>query len=222
MSTQVRRWQATQSILVTRILIGLNLFVFILMTFADPNMLSGRTTRLHVDLGVNSGLISDALDLTRLLTAGFIHFGIIHLGFNMYLLYQLGSLLEPSVGRIRFAAVYVVSLLGGSTGALMLQPDGLHGGASGAVFGLMGFAAVGYWRQGINPMRTPIGSLLLLNLFITFVVPGISIGGHLGGALLGAVGGVLATDRSLKGRPESALLAVFAFACIALSASIAL
>ena len=70
---------------------------------------------------------------------------------------------------------------------MLLQPDGLHGGASGAVFGLMGMAAVGYQQRGINPLNTSIGTLLLLNLLITFVVPGISIGGHLGGAAAGAL-----------------------------------
>lgn len=194
----------------TRFLIGINVGLFVLMALADPGALSGRTTALHIDLGLSSGLVGGPADLVRLMTAGFIHFGLIHLGFNMYLLNQLGALLEPSLGRIRFAIVYIVSLLGGSAGALLLQPSGLHGGASGAVFGLMGFAAIGYWRQGVNPMRTPIGSLLMLNLFITFVVPGISVGGHLGGAALGAASGFIATERSLRGQAEWLLFAVLA------------
>ena len=220
LATKVRRWQAGQSILVTRVLISLNVAVFAWMTLADTSMLSGRTTALHVDLGLSSVLIDTSSDLSRLVTSGFIHFGLIHLGFNMYLLYQLGLLLEPATGRVRFAAIYLVSLLGGSVGALLLQPDGLHGGASGAVFGLMGFAAIGYWRQGINPMKTPIGSLLLLNLFITFVVPGISVGGHLGGAVFGAICGVAATDRQLRNRGEWMILALLVLGSVVTSAII--
>jgi membrane associated rhomboid family serine protease len=220
LATKVRRWQAGQSILITRVLIALNVVVFAWMTLADTSMLAGRTTGLHVDLGLSSVLVNSPGDLSRLLTSGFIHFGLIHLGFNMYLLYQLGLLLEPATGRVRFTAIYLVSLLGGSVGALLLQPVGLHGGASGAVFGLMGFAAIGYWRQGINPMRTPIGSLLLLNLFITFVVPGISVGGHLGGAAFGAMCGVAATDRRLRNRAEWLILAAMALGSVTISAAI--
>lgn len=222
LSTRARRWQATQGLLVSQSIIALNVAVFIIMVLRDPSILTGSTTQLHVDLGLSSGLISSPIDLLRLVTAGFIHFGLIHLGFNMYLLHQLGAMLEPAVGRVRFLAIYVVSLLGGSAGALLLQPNGLHGGASGAVFGLMGFAAIGYWRQGINPLRTPIGSLLMLNLFITFVVPGVSIGGHLGGVLCGAVAGVAATDRRLRGTPEVIVVAGVAVMAVLVSASLTL
>lgn len=190
----------------TRTIVAVNLAVFVIMTMSDPGILSGRTTALHLDLGLSRLLVGSPVDLWRMVSSGFIHFGIIHLGFNMYLLFQLGSMLEPAVGRLRFAGIYITSLFGGAVGALVLQPNGLHGGASGAVFGLMGFAAIGYWRQGINPMRTPIGSLLMMNLFITFVVPGISIGGHLGGAVAGAVVGGIATDRRYRGAPETLMV----------------
>src|SRR6185436_14808173 len=63
------------------------------------------------------------------------------------------------------------------------------GGASGAVYGLMAAAALGLHRQGINVFSTGLGTALLLNFFITFTIPGISIGGHLGGAIAGAACG---------------------------------
>lgn len=174
--------------LMTRTLIIVNLVVFALVAASDPRSLSGRTTRLQVELGLNGDLLEQgAQEWYRLVSSGFVHYGIIHIGFNMFLLYQLGGMLEGALGRIRFLLVYVTCLLGGAAGAMLLQPDGLHGGASGAVFGLMGMAAVGYQQRGINPMNTSIGTLLLLNLLITFVVPGISIGGHLGGAVAGAL-----------------------------------
>ena len=88
----------------------------------------------------------------RLVTSGFLHFGIIHLAFNMLLLFQLGQLLEPAIGRIRFGLLYFAALLGGSAGALLLQPNALHGGASGAVFGLMG----GGVRRAAQPRRQPV------------------------------------------------------------------
>ena len=123
------------------------------------------------------------------MTSGFVHFGIIHLAFNMLLLFQLGQLLEPAIGRVRFGLLYFAALLGGSAGALLLQPNSLHGGASGAVFGLMGAAFVGMRNRGVNPFSTGLGATLMLNLVITFAIPGISIGGHIGGIVGGAIGG---------------------------------
>jgi membrane associated rhomboid family serine protease len=106
----------------------------------------------------------------------------------MLALWVLGSLLEPAIGKLRFALIYFVSLLAGSFGALLLQPMGQTVGASGAVFGLMGAALVVMRNRGMNIMESGLGVWLGLNLLITFVIPGISIGGHIGGL----VGGTLA------------------------------
>jgi len=108
---------------------------------------------------------------------------------NMLLLFQLGHLLEPAIGRVRVGLLYFAALLAGSLGALMVQPFGLTGGASGAVFGLMAAAAIGMPRRGVNIFQTGIGMVLVLNLVLTFTIPGISIGGHVGGAIAGALCG---------------------------------
>jgi membrane associated rhomboid family serine protease len=125
-------------------------------------------------------------EVWRVLTAGFMHAGMLHLFFNMYSLYILGHMLEPSVGRLRFGLIYFVSLLAGSFGALLLQPRGFTVGASGAIFGLMGAAVVILRNRGIDPMESGLGMWIGLNLLITFTIPGISIGGHIGGLLGGA------------------------------------
>ena len=80
-------------------------------------------------------------------------------------------------------------MLAGSFGAVLVQPNGLTGGASGAVFGLMAAAAIGLHRRGVNVFQTGIGTVLIINLVITFTVPNISVGGHLGGAVAGAICG---------------------------------
>ena len=69
---------------------------------------------------------------------------------------------------MRFALVYFACLLGGSAGALLLQPNGLHGGASGAVFGLFGLIIVGYLQRGINPLTTSLGGVLIINVLLSF------------------------------------------------------
>lgn len=194
---RARSWNARQFALVTSILIGLNVIVFIVMGIADPETFGGRTTSdLHIDLSlVELGFDGQSLRGTatgewyRIVTSGFVHFGFIHIGFNMFLLYQLGNLLEPALGRVRFALVYAASLLGGSAGVLLLSPNQLTAGASGAVFGLLGAAAVALHQRGVNPFSTGIGTTILLNVIITFTLPGISIGGHVGGLVAGAISG---------------------------------
>ena len=178
--TRARFWNARQPTLVTYALIAINAAVY-LWTASSP--------RNQVKLALAKPFIANG-EYYRLVTSGFLHFGIFHIAMNMLLLFQLGQLLEPAMGRVRFGLLYFASLLAGSLGALIVQPFGLTGGASGAVFGLMAAAAIGLHRRGVNIFQTGIGLLLVLNLVITFT-PGsnISIGGHLGGALAGALAG---------------------------------
>ena len=127
----------------------------------------------------------------RVFTGAFIHAGPIHLGFNMLLLWQTGSLLEPSLGRARFAMLFLVSLLGGSFGALLAAPNTITVGASGAVFGLMGALFVAERAGRFPGRRSAVGFLIVINLALSLAIPGISIGGHIGGLLAGSATGWL-------------------------------
>jgi membrane associated rhomboid family serine protease len=186
---------ATRPMLVTKTLMAINIAVFLWVVADQGRAMStvGVVSPRQVDLGLTRTLLLDG-EWYRLVTSGFLHFGVFHLLMNMFLAYLLGQMLEPAVGHLRFGLVYAASLLGGSAGAMLLQPTGLHGGASGAVFGLMATATVGMMRRGVNPFSTGIGTTLALNLVITFTIPGISIGGHLGGAVAGALCGVVVLD----------------------------
>jgi membrane associated rhomboid family serine protease len=200
-ATRAKYWNARQHTLVTYSLMAINLAVFLVVTIADPSSLGGRggVSQAQCTLGLNRYMLSDLVgcgdrlygpdEWYRLVSSGFLHFGVIHLAFNMLMLYQLGQLLERPLGRAKFALLYGASLLGGSFGVLLLDGNGITGGASGAVFGLMAGAAIGLHRQGVNIMSTGLGTTLLLNFFITFTISGISIGGHLGGAVAGAICG---------------------------------
>jgi membrane associated rhomboid family serine protease len=158
----------------------------------------------------------------RLVTSGFTHFSLIHIGFNMMILYQLGTMLEPALGRVRYALLYAAALLGGSFGALLLSPDAFTAGASGAVFGLMAAAFLGMRRRGVDPMQSGIGGLLVINLLLTFLIPGISIGGHLGGLLAGGAAGaaLFATDGPDPGRRTLGAVAAGAVAALAVAGSL--
>lgn len=127
----------------------------------------------------------------RLITSGFLHVNLLHIAFNLYLLWILGQMLEPALGSLRFAALYFTSLLWGSFGALVLQPDALTVGASGAIFGLMGAAAVELRARGVNPFKTDIGLLILVNLVFSFVISNVSVGGHIGGLIGGVLVGLV-------------------------------
>jgi membrane associated rhomboid family serine protease len=141
----------------------------------------------------------------RPITGGFLHDGPLHIGLNMFLLWQLGMLLEPAVKRWAFGALYVMSLLGGSFLTLIIDNDAVTIGASGAVFGLMGAAFVAMRSRGINPFQTGIGPLILINLVFTFAIPGISIGGHIGGLITGAVGAWILWEWAPRLGPRSPL-----------------
>lgn len=189
--TRARYWNARQPTLVTYVLMAVNVLVFLWVASEDTASVAGRSsiTARQFELGLSEGFLTFNDEWYRLVSSGFLHFGLIHIAFNMLLLFQLGQLLEPILGRVRFGLLYFAALLGGSAGVLLLQPDSFAGGASGAVFGLLGAAAVWQLRQGVNPLSTGIGTTLLLNVMITFWVPNISIGGHLGGLVAGAGAG---------------------------------
>ena len=126
----------------------------------------------------------------RLVTSMFLHYGPFHLAVNMFALYLFGTPLEHILGRWRFALLYVVSGIAGSAGALVVTPDALTAGASGAIFGVLGALFV-LERTGTISTGGQLLMIIILNLVITFSVGGISIGGHVGGLIGGMAAMVL-------------------------------
>lgn len=171
---------------------------------------------VRFDLGLFGPAVA-AGDWWRVVTSGFVHADLIHVGFNCLLLWQLGGSLEAVFGRAVFALVALASLLGGSTGALLLEPDALTVGASGIVFGLMGATVVVLRSRGVDPMASGVGGLLALNLVITFVLPGISIGGHVGGLAAGTAVGWTVHELEARGAPRWSALVLAAALATALA-----
>ena len=209
--TRVKIANSKQPALVTLVLIAINVSIFLWVAAEDASTVlggfggGGQISKRQFDLGLNRTVLHTYHDWYQLVSSGFLHFGVIHLAFNMYLLYALGNMLEPVLGRVKFALLYFAALLGGSAGVLLLTPMNdfaITGGASGAVFGLMGAAAIAMHRQGVNILQTPIGRLLLLNLVFTFVISGVSIGGHLGGLVAGTACGAVMLAPKWKPIPE--------------------
>ena len=199
--------------LVTQALIAINVAIFAI------GIGSGLETRpqVAVDYGLiaeftaSDGFVFPGLGVAhgewyRLLSSGFLHVNVIHIAFNMLVLYQLGQLLEPVFGRLRFGVVYVVSLLCGSLGVMLVSPGNLTMGASGAVFGLMGFAFMALRARGIDPFSTGLGGTIVLNLIITFTLSRyISVGGHVGGLIGGVACGWILTSAGPRYLKDNAL-----------------
>lgn len=140
----------------------------------------------------------------RLLSCGFLHASPLHLGTNMLSLFFIGRLVEPAIGTLRTGLIYLVSLAAGSLGVMVLEPGGATLGASGAIFGLAGALLVIAHIRGAGVMQTGIGPMILLNLAFTFGIPGISIGGHVGGLLGGAALGYAILEIDKRTRPRQA------------------
>jgi membrane associated rhomboid family serine protease len=221
----------------TYTLIALNVIVFLgeLASGAGTTTLGGGDTLIRDgglcgpavgDGGVcggGGGLPFPGGEWYRIVTAGFLHAGLLHLGLNMFVLYILGRILEPAIGTPRFVALYAVSLLAGSLGALVLEPDQLVVGASGAVYGAMGATILIARRRGFEDIAGQIGIWLVLNLVLTFSISGISIGGHLGGLAGGTLAALLISraERHAGGRNAIALeaLGMLAIGAVAVAGS---
>jgi membrane associated rhomboid family serine protease len=192
--TQVRRMRDMTTVpQVTYALIAINVIVFIAEVSGGVSFSGGASGSTVLNEGAllgSSSLPGQGVahgQWWRIITSGFLHENLLHIGFNMWVLYYLGTLLEPALGHVRFALIYAVSLLTGSLGALLVSPHSLTVGASGAVFGLMGAAAVELRARQIPLMQSGVGGLILINLIISFTLPGISWGGHIGGLIGGAL-----------------------------------
>ena len=140
---------------VTYVLIAVNVIIFIGELATGVGAVSGGLGGSWlIEHGALSRFTVAQGEWWRLVTSGFLHASLIHIGLNMYILYMLGQMLEPSIGGFRFALIYFVALLAGSFGALLFTPVGLTVGASGAVFGIAGAGVFVMRSRGIDPWQS--------------------------------------------------------------------
>lgn len=183
---------------VTKALVAINVVIYILFNIAGSS--SPELNQLFNDLVTRGTDIWEGNEYWRVLSGGFLHASLFHIGFNMYLLWQLGQQIEKVIGPKLFIAVYFTSLFGGSFGAILLDPAIGVVGASGAVFGLIGFTALLYRSRGIGLFDTGLGFLIVINIVFSFQ-GGISLGGHGGGLITGALLGVLFYGAAVGNKP---------------------
>jgi membrane associated rhomboid family serine protease len=190
---------ATFPAYVTWSIIAVNIVVFII-----DGVLSGMGSMDLMGSGgplVEAGAVARdpvaAGEWWRLITSAFLHLGVLHIAFNMYALWLFGPIIEQLYGHVEYLVLYLLCALGGSVLTILAAPESAAAGASGAIFGLFGLAFVVSRRRHLllGPQARGIlsqaGGLLMLNLIITFAIPGISWTGHIGGLLVGALIGLL-------------------------------
>jgi membrane associated rhomboid family serine protease len=186
----------------TYALIAINAVAFLIeMLNGSGGLFGDLRSRFFADFALYGPSIAEG-EWYRLVTSGFLHISIIHIGFNMFLLLILGRLLEPALGTPRFLALYFASLLAGSFGALVVEPNAFTVGASGAVFGLAGAVFVIARGRGMDQLAGEIGFLIVFNLVWSFVGSNISVGGHIGGLIGGTICAlaIVAGEKGVFGR----------------------
>jgi len=205
---------------VTWAVIAMNVVVFLVDGVLSTGGISfSSATGPLAEAGVIFGPAVAHGEWWRLITAAFLHQGILHIGFNMYALWLFGPIMEQMYGHVEFAVIYLLCALGGNVLTILLAPDVPALGASGAIFGLFGLAFIVSRRRHLllgpqaRAMLSQVGTLLVLNLIITFTIPQISWTGHVGGLVVGGVIGLLLAPTNVPSMggmwraPDGSLLA---------------
>ncbi|MEO0494091.1 MAG: rhomboid family intramembrane serine protease [Actinomycetota bacterium] len=214
---QVYRGPVVFDPVATKVLLVVNVAVSLAVIVSGGGALP---TSVLIDFGLTGPPIAADGEAYRILTSGVLHDGLFHLGVNMFSLWIVGPLVERALGAPRFIALYFASLIAGSFGALLVDPLAFTVGASGAIFGLFGAATVIALATGNREVGSQFGLIIGLNLVITFALPILSIGGHVGGLLGGMVlAGVFVPQMRAK-RPEweSLVVSVLVVAVLAAGA----
>jgi membrane associated rhomboid family serine protease len=170
----------------TRILIGINVAMFIITAASGAGVLSGSGTSSVYDRFALRPPQVAAGEWYRLVSSMFLHFGFLHIGFNMWALFVIGTPLERLLGRLRFVVIYFLAGLGGGLLSFAFGPvDEFAAGASGAIFGLFGAFYVVNRQRGLE--TGPIVGLIAINLVFSFTFSGIDWRGHVGGLVVGSL-----------------------------------
>ncbi|HEY5332553.1 MAG TPA: rhomboid family intramembrane serine protease [Solirubrobacterales bacterium] len=200
----------------TFVLIAINVIVYLVEVLHGGGGTSLSTRTIYDMGGLWGPAVSEGGDWWRTITSGFVHVSILHIAFNMYLLFILGRLLEPAIGTVRFVFLYFAALLAGSFVALLFEPNAVSAGASGAIFGVLGATFVIARGRRLDSIAGQIGILILINLVFTFSDGSISVGAHVGGLAAGVLCGflIIGGERGKLGRENHLAVELAAMAAI--------
>jgi len=176
-------------------LVGINVMVFVFTH--DMTVIGGASLQQDslVQWATYGFPMAELGEWWRLATGAFLHADIRHLLLNMIMFFLLGRRLERQTGPAVFIAVCATSMIWGSAGALLAAPNTAVVGASGIVYGVMAAVLVVERLSGRDPWSEGLGTLIIVNVVLSFVIPGISVGGHLGGLCGGLLCGWTVGDQ---------------------------
>jgi membrane associated rhomboid family serine protease len=168
----------TEKPTVTYVLIGINVFAFLLMLVSGIDETATQWGMFPPSIAIDN-------EWWRLITSAFLHGGWLHIAFNMYVLYALGPTLERLLGHSRYLVLYLMAALGGAVCSYAFSDVmTVSVGASGAIFGLMGALVVA--GRKLRYDITQVLVLLAVNFAIGFLAPGVDWKAHVGGLVIGA------------------------------------
>ena len=176
--------QASTPVTIALIVANVGAFAFQGLRVGNPS------ASLH-NWGLLYGPLIEEGEWWRIVTSGFLHADLVHIGFNMYTLWMFGPILERVLGPVRYGLAYLAGLLGGTMAVVVFNFETSTVGASGAVLGLAGALAAVLWSRGVVITQTSLGGIFILNLALPLLAPGISFWGHFGGIAAGFAAGWL-------------------------------
>lgn len=201
-------YSLTPRVWTVHVLVAANILMWIatILSGANPFMPSSE---LMINWGANFGPLTLAGEGWRVVTCMFLHFGLLHIGFNMYVFWQLGQLMERLVGNVGLLVLYIASGIAASIASLAWNPIAISAGASGAVFGVCG-GLIGFIilrRDTIPPaifqrLKSSLVTFVVYNVAFSFVVPQIDIAAHLGGLVYGGLCGLMLSQPLVPGAAE--------------------
>lgn len=208
-------------------LLAANVMLFLAVAFAGGGWFIPNAS-LEILVGSNFGSLTAHGEWWRLISALFVHFGILHLLFNMWALAAFGGLAERLLGMANFLFIYFVSGIAANLASITLRPDVDSAGASGAIFGILGALLAAYWRNKetlpLSIVRSEATAVLVFAGFALlggFIYKGVDNAAHLGGLVTGLLLGVTLTrskmrpgDNTHNGLPTFGRLSLLAAAAV--------
>ena len=179
--------------LITNILIGINVLMYLITALVSKNLLDINSLTL-LSFGAKLNVLIDRGQVWRLLTCAFLHGGLLHITFNMYALKIIGAEVEYAFGKVKYIIIYLISAIGSSIFSYMFNPASISVGASGAIFGLFG-AMIIFGIRNKNKIGKEyiinLAQVVIVNIIIGIILSNIDNSAHMGGLVFGAISALI-------------------------------
>lgn len=179
--------------LITNILIGINVLMYLITALVSKNLLDINSLTL-LSFGAKLNVLIDRGQVWRLLTCAFLHGGLLHITFNMYALKIIGAEAEYAFGKIKYIIIYLISAIGSSIFSYMFNTASISVGASGAIFGLFG-AMIIFGIRNKNKIGKEyiinLAQVVIVNIIIGIILSNIDNSAHMGGLVFGAISALI-------------------------------